>query len=222
MLLDEMGSDKEKNVRVEMLSEHIYCEHSSRGEAVLADDILTSDEFIVTLRSLSAADWTRIHSAAKYFAYVAGGNWKPEDLRQEAIIRAVDGERNCPIDVNVVSFLTGAMRSIVSASAKAAATQAKHLEMAGGGITPPVPAFDVGPEQNMIEEQSLREKRAQILDLFVADSIEKLLVEGIMEGLEGHELCELAEIDAEQLATKRKFIRRTISKAFPNGSNNEG
>lgn len=106
------------------------------GEAVLADDVLTSDEFVIALRSLSEADWIRIHSAAKYLAYVAGGNWKPEDLRQEAIIRAVDGKRNCPRDLNIVLFLVGAMRSIVSASAKAAATKAKQLEMAGGGTEP--------------------------------------------------------------------------------------
>lgn len=43
-----------------------------------------------------------------------------------------------------------------------------------------------------------------------------------MEGLEGCELCDLAEIDAKQLATKRKFVRRTILKAFPNGSKNGG
>jgi hypothetical protein len=56
-----------------------------------------------------------------------------------------------------------------------------------------------------------------VLALFDDDPVAQVLVEGIMEDMEGQELCELAGIDTEQLATKRKLIRRRIDRAFPRG-----
>jgi DNA-directed RNA polymerase specialized sigma24 family protein len=176
----------------------------------------------LALKSLSQADWVRIQKAADFFAYQTMGNWPSEDLKHEALIRAFDGDRKCPRHINVAQFLVGVMRSIVSASAKAAGRKTRQMEMAGNEIALQLPDLDVGPEEQLIGRQSLERLKTDILKLFIQGSKEQLVVEGIMEGWEGSQLCELAEIDAHELATIRKFIRRKISRTSLNGTSNGG
>ena len=58
--------------------------------------------------------------------------------------------------------------------------------------------------------------KTRVLELFEHDIVVHM-VEGMFIGLEGKELQELVGLNAKELATKRRFIRRRIDKAFPDG-----
>jgi DNA-directed RNA polymerase specialized sigma24 family protein len=164
------------------------------------------------IESLSPADTIRLRRASLYFAK---GPWTAEELRQEALFRAFMGQRKCPKDIGIVQFLVGAMKSIISSEAKSAARAMTRQLEAVGDFNPT--DADSGPEFALLEQEKLDRIRTKTLALFDDDSSERIILEGIMEGLEGNELCELAGINSDQLATKRKFIRRRIDGAFPNG-----
>ena len=59
--------------------------------------------------------------------------------------------------------------------------------------------------------------KAGVLQLFEDDAVARDVVEGRFLGMEGEELQELVGLTASELATKNRFIRRRIDKAFPDG-----
>jgi hypothetical protein len=56
-----------------------------------------------------------------------------------------------------------------------------------------------------------------ILNVFADDPTAQIIVEGIMEGMDGEELRALTELDDTAFGSKRRLIRRRIDKAFPKG-----
>jgi len=52
------------------------------------------------IRALSPRDWLRLHRKAGLYAGIIAG-LEPDDLLQEVIRRALDGERQCPVSVEV-------------------------------------------------------------------------------------------------------------------------
>ena len=59
--------------------------------------------------------------------------------------------------------------------------------------------------------------KACLLSLFEDDEIAQLILEGMMEGIEGEELRELTDLDNTAYQSKRRLIRRRIDKKFPKG-----
>ncbi len=57
--------------------------------------------------------------------------------------------------------------------------------------------------------------KAALLDLFEDDPTVQIILEGIMEGMEGEELRELTELDVTAYQSKCKLIRRRIDRKFP-------
>ena len=72
-------------------------------------------------------------------------------------------------------------------------------------------------EDALIDQEELDRIKVSVLSLFDDDPTTKLVMEGIMADLEGSELRELAGIDENNLATRRKLIKRRIKAAFPKG-----
>lgn len=142
-----------------------------------------------------------------------------EDLRHEAMLRTLDGTRSCPRGVQMVRHLDQAMRSIISSERKQAKLHPLvQLETVGPRDLPPgTVVTDPGPEVQLAEAQQAERVLEKILELFNDDEVARTLVEGIMLGWEGEELCELAGIDKPTLATKRRLINRRIARAFPDG-----
>lgn len=171
---------------------------------------------MLLLEELPATAWRRIKRFAAYLTMSAA---LADDLRQEALFRAVDGTRHCPRNLDVVIFVYQTMRSIVYAERKSDRKQPTvQLELVGDReIREAMGPDDPGAEALMLMTERSAEIRMKILSLFDDDETTKLVMEGIMAEMEGEELCELAGIDATGLATRRRLIRRRVDKAYPSG-----
>jgi len=184
---------------------------------------LSPAEVAASIRALPAAAWYRLDRIAAYYARACP--LEADDLRQEALDRALTGIRKCPIDVDVVRFLGEAMRSVASDSVKA---QKRKATQAGGTGLSLVTLEDAEainsivspsatPEAALIAEEEARRIRHAILDLFADDVVAQTIVEGDMEGMEAEEIRNLIGLDKTAYASSRRLIRRRIDKAFPEG-----
>jgi DNA-directed RNA polymerase specialized sigma24 family protein len=183
------------------------------GEPVCA--VLSEDKIVQAIRALPTASWTRLRRVARVFC--RGRPIEPEELLQEAFARAIDGSRNCPRDVDLVRFLTGAMRSIASGAMKILTRQPdfRALPLMGDdglALDPPDPWPTA--EQQIISDQEVARIRREVLDLFRDDLTAQVLVEGMMEGMDGEDLRATTDLSKVGFASKRRFIRRRIDKGW--------
>lgn len=176
------------------------------------EDALTVDEFRAAWQALSVADLERLR---RYSISLVGAE-AADTLRQEALYKAFSGERRCRRDLSVVQFLAGAMRSLVSSTKKAAKRRPTVSLEVVAEATGDEPVGD-DPHEQLVQARECERIRQEVLAVFDDDPDAQLLVDGIMEEMEGQELCELAGIDTGELAAKRRFIRRRIDRAFPRG-----
>ena len=187
-------------------------------------EYLTPEETAAAYGELGAAAWLKIQRAA---AILARSKAAGRDLAQDAIGRAIVGERNCPRDLDLVAFTVQVMRSIISAEAKAF-SRTKRVPFDGIRDSELLEAAEkVGQrtaedllsdeEEDELFCQGVANVKQQVLALFNDDDKTRFVAEGIMEGMEGIALCDLVSIDANELATKRRLIRRRIGQAFPDG-----
>lgn len=179
---------------------------------------LSRVEIEEAINALSTAGWVRLRKVAERYSYRQ--SLSAEDLLQEAFTRAIDGSRNCPRNVDVVRFLAETMRSVASDALKALSRQPELHSMSS--VSEDEPEFDapdesLNAEQVMIDDQEASRIREGILSLFEDDAVAQVIIEGDMEGMKGEEIRELAELNLTAFASKRRYIRRVIEKAYPNG-----
>jgi DNA-directed RNA polymerase specialized sigma24 family protein len=183
------------------------------GEPVCA--VLSEDEIVEAIRALPAASLDRLRRVARVFC--RGRPIEPQDLLQEAFARAIDGSRNCPRNIDVVRFLTGAMRSIASGAMKILTRQPdfRALPLMGDdGMSLDPPDRRPTAEQQIISDQEAARIRREVLDLFRDDLTAQVLVEGMMEGMDGEDLRATTDLSKVGFASKRRFIRRRIDKEW--------
>lgn len=176
------------------------------------------DELADAIRGLSDADWNRLRKVAE--SYARNRPVEPKDLLQESVRRALEGTRICPVHIDVVKFLAESMRSIAHGEKVKGDNQPVLVTIAKHGadeftVDPPDPRLD--PEQLLTSHQETTAFKASLLATFEDDSTAQIIVEGIMEGMEGAELQDLTELDKTAYETKRRLIRRRIDKKFPEG-----
>jgi RNA polymerase sigma-70 factor (ECF subfamily) len=182
------------------------------------DSVLSLEEVEQAIRTLPDVGMLRLRKAAA--AFCRGTALDPGDLLQEAFERALDGRRKCPANVDVVKFLAEAMHSISSDEIK---RRTRHREMQtvalfvedGLAHDPPDPGANA--EEAFVSEEETGRIRQAMIDLFADDPTAQVMVEGMMEGMEGAELREVADLTKIGFASKRRLIRRRIDKAFPRG-----
>ena len=169
------------------------------------------------IRTLTAADWARLRLVA---ARYSGRRIEAKDLLQETLMRSLDG-RHCPRHVDLVRFLAEAMRSIADGESEKAANR---LVLVSANATPEIearvenhPDPDLDAEAKRIADEEAAAISNEILGLFADDPVAEIIVEGIMEEMEGDELRELSGLDATAYDSKRKLIKRRISKRYPEG-----
>jgi RNA polymerase sigma-70 factor (ECF subfamily) len=183
-----------------------------------ACSVLSRDEIVTAIRALSTGSWNRLRRLAAMFC--RGRPIEPEDLLQETFARAIEGSRSWPRNVDIVWFLAQAMRSIASSSMKVLSRQPEFqatplIDDDGLVLDPP----DCGPtaEQHAISNEETAQIKREILDLFSDDVTARIMVEGIMEGMDGEDLRQVTDLSKTGFASKRRLIRRRIEKAFPDG-----
>ena len=67
-------------------------------------------------------------------------------------------------------------------------------------------------ERSAAEEDSIVERKQQVIALFDGDPVAQVIVEGIMEGQRGEDLRALTDLDPTAYQSKRRLIRRRIAK----------
>lgn len=181
--------------------------------------VRTCQEIADAIRALTPAHSARLRLVAK--KYACRCPFGPDDLLQEGFLRALEGRRRCPAHVDVVKFLAEAMRSIADGEAERVENQidftpiAKFCDEQDGDVNPEEPRLNA--EDAAIGKQNVTAIRSAILALFNDDSQAHDLVEGIMEGFSADELRDLTGLDEISYASKRRLIRRTIDKHYPEG-----
>lgn len=183
--------------------------------------IRTREEIEEAIRDFSLAKLALLEKAAKYFARYP---FEPNDLLQTAYVLALT-TRKCPVDVDVVTFLIGIMRSV----AHDEGVKPKHRlvtvsigsadDPEDGTIDPPDPSTSV--EDNLIVEERLATIRTSILSLFDEGSPVWYLAEGIMQELTADELRDMLALDKTAYDSMRKLFRRRVDKAYPGGWNHD-
>lgn len=186
--------------------------------SALASATRSRDEIVDAIRNLMPADWARLRKVAHRYSF--GRPIEPDDLLQEGFLRALDS-RKCPKHVDVVKFLAEAMRSIAHGEAEKAEYRLTlvSIDKTGDEQNQALDHKDPDPnsEETMVSEQDAALIRTALLALFDDDAIARDIVEGTMEDLSAEELRELTGLDKTAYDSKRRFIRRTIDKAYPEG-----
>jgi hypothetical protein len=185
-----------------------------------AATVLTRDQVADAIRGLTAAQWTRLKLVAKKYAWRC--RFEPDDLLQEAFRRALEESgRKCPARIDVVKFLAEAMRSIADGEADKAKNRVtlvpiiSHSQQQQGEFDPEDAKLNA--EATIESEQAAAVIRRDVLALFDGDATARDLVEGIMADFSADELRQLSGLDRTAYASKRKLIRRTIDKSYPEG-----
>jgi len=179
---------------------------------------LSREQIEEAIAGLSTASWVRLRKIAAAYGRTCplGG----DDLLQEAFARALDGSRNCPVDVDVVRFLAETMRSIAFDSVKALSRhpELQAVSLIGDDGLSHDPADEAADAEHILaSEQEVARIKGAILSLFDDDVVAQIVVEGMMEGMEGEELRATTELSTTGFASKRRLIRRRIDDAYPDG-----
>jgi RNA polymerase sigma-70 factor (ECF subfamily) len=150
---------------------------------------------------------------ARSFCFKTG--WGFEDLLQEAIVRTLQGTRNCPSDVDVMKHLVDTMSSIADGEREKAHNQVPHMPTTQPGVmdaAEPASA-EWSAEENLVYEGG----RAEILAIFDDDPVARELVEGILARFDTEQLKELTGLQGTAYNTKRTLVRRRLLKLSPKG-----
>jgi len=183
---------------------------------------LSPEEIAAAIEAMPSAGWVKLHNIAR--AYCRKRPHEAADLLQEAFTRALAGTRHCPRDVDMVYFMSEAMRSIASDKAK---SRRRKPELKFGELAPVLDEDeelefdppDKGPtaEDQLSSFEEVKKIKGAILGLFADDEIAQIISEGMMDNIDGEELRSLTGLDNTAFNSKRRLVRRRIEKAFPKG-----
>jgi len=172
----------------------------------------SSEQFADAVERLDHHAWQRLRRVAR--AYAIGGQLEPDDLLQVTCQRVLDGTRVWPQEVDLVHFLAETMKSIAHAmrawTARSPMRRPTSLYDATGRLVADRPDERPNPEAEAAEREEEARMRLKITEIFADDFIAQILVEGIMEGMRGEELRDLASLNPTEFASKRKLINRRL------------
>jgi hypothetical protein len=177
-----------------------------------AGDTLSPVEIRTAIERFSDPDWLRVKKAALYFSGRSGLEWR--ELQNEALIRSLDGRRNCPRHVRVTTFLGNVIRSIASEGDElgghiSLSSELEAQQATPAGLTSLSEPRD--PVASGLDAHSLMEEACAC---FGGDHVAELLFEGELEAKEGQELREFLGLNQKEFDSKRRFVQRRLHKHF--------
>ncbi|WP_153147640.1 hypothetical protein [Dechloromonas sp. H13] len=190
----------------------------------MTSDMLSRDEMRRAIAALSEAELLKLERVANWLS--SGRSLSADDLLQEAICRALEGVRNCPIDVPILAFLVNVMKSLVSARHKASMVDPIELAAPVSTLSDDGDERDAladvedrasSPEQLLVEEDSASKMKAAFHRLFEDDAVAELVLLDIFAGLTAEETRADLNLDETTYATIRRRIRRRINQRYPEG-----
>lgn len=175
------------------------------------------EEIEAAISAFAVVDWARLTMVANRYA-MAGVD--PEDLIQEAILRALAGGRECPAGIDVIRFLAEAIRSIADGE-KDKVTRRELVPLAApgalvaGAVEPPDPQGTA--EQQLVARQMEAQMLQALHELFADDPVARDIVDCEVAGMTVDEIKEITGLAGQDYNSKRRLMRRRINKRYPKG-----
>jgi DNA-directed RNA polymerase specialized sigma24 family protein len=180
---------------------------------------LSFEQVVAAVDGLSDLDRARLAKVEK--RHLAGTDFAPGDLIQEAVCAAMFEEKKCPRTTPFIAFLAQSMRNIASRRRKGLK---RHVPIAGGA-TQDDADDDLKDDTPGAEDQVIhaeQERRATDVwavlgPLYAVDEEVSLVLLGWEEDMRGKELREFAGVTQDRLDYIIKKIRRIAAKHYPEG-----
>lgn len=168
--------------------------------------VRTEGEVQLAISALTDADLHGLLQTARALGRVR--HLAPEELLSEAIGKFLDGARKVPRSEKFIVVLRGAMRSLASNDRKrhdnTRVDSGDDEALNSIGSSAPTPE----------DEVARKHLRESVLVLFEGDAVAQMICEGyFFEQMTDKELCELTNLDAKELATKKRAITRALAKS---------
>lgn len=182
-------------------------------------DVLDPDEARQALDDLSTVDLSRLRAIGRNFAL--GLACGADDLIGEAVASTLLGERKCPRDVKVVTYLANAMRSIAWRTRESAARvePVASLDATGTDGRPLVVAVAHEPDAETLRlrQEGISLRIAAIEELFADDDEALLLFWADLEETPKEDFKMTNDLDDTSYNSLRRRMRRKINARFPDG-----
>jgi hypothetical protein len=186
---------------------NIVTEESAEDQPV--GQTYSPDELRALIAAFTPLDWLRVRKAAMYFSKRCRLEWG--ELQNEALVRSLDGRRNCPRGVTVTTFLGNAIRSIASEADGTdghvyLSEELEAQQSSASGLTDLTKPAD--PAASTMDAQKII---ADVISAFDGDATSEMLFEGMIDGIEGQELRKLLELPQKEFDSKRRLVRRRLN-----------
>ncbi len=165
------------------------------------------------IEALSGPDWARLAAYAARLARTA--DWtQAQDLLHSAFLAALSGDRKCPVSVNPLTFLMGAMRSNLDNDRG----KDRWTDVVADLEDKTYQHLTVGldtPERMQERLDSVLELKNAITKEFGDDDRPFLVFEGRIEGISRQEIRELLGMQPTEFESLERRLRRFMTKHFP-------
>jgi hypothetical protein len=181
-----------------------------------------AEQIRAMLEALTDDDHRRLTAIVRHFA--PRTDMTEDDLRQEAFLRVLSS-RTCSVDVGIVDFLAGTIRSIASETPRARkrAREGAGIELVyvpeygSGDASEPADRMMPSPEEQGLARIVYAKEIERAGKLVAGDYELELLVEALADGHRGKDLEDVLGTDTKGLAAVRKRWIRKLQVNFPNG-----
>jgi DNA-directed RNA polymerase specialized sigma24 family protein len=179
------------------------------------DGNATDADVEAAIAALSTADLLRLQSIADRRARALmrfGLGWTGADLLQEALTRAVAGQKRWPKSVKFVTYLIQSMRNIAGHSRDAAGEELTGLGAPGEGEHVRDGAIAASSVHDIERQAAAHECLRKINDIFGDDVEVQLVLDGLAETMSGPQIQQALNITPTDYNTIMKRLRRGIAR----------
>lgn len=168
--------------------------------------VWTEGEVQLAIRELTDAELLGLQQTARALGRAC--RLAPNELLSEAIARVLDGARKVPRSERLIVVLRRAMSSIASSDRKR--HDNSRVDSGDDEALNRIGSSAPTPE----DEFARKHLRESVLALFEGDAVAQAICEGyFFEQMTDKELEELTNLDAKELATKKRAITRALAKS---------